>query len=219
MNALEIPTAFLPRAIRTLMKNLKRIEASIRQNGERSADDLIEAGKLYEEFLQFVIKHGETTEAYRRSSRPSRIRNKDIEVDENEPPSTTEWLASFASRSEPDNLPSPDEMQDYIRQMIYILDVEVRLREKYNVERLKARPVQHLRDVLDMFISQLNIPSRIKLIGGGPVRMTEAIAGITQIINSLGSNIDELLPLYPDEDAAAADADRMIAEMMAENGE
>ncbi|QKX54531.1 uncharacterized protein TRUGW13939_01618 [Talaromyces rugulosus] len=201
----------VPKSLQRFMTSLKTIELLIiHQGGVRHIENLEEAARIYTDFLGYVMNLCKEVERFREEARSLREHSNDIYSDE--PLPSDKWRDSF-------EIPSVDELEAYMKKMVNLMDEEIRVRQKYNISKpkYKPEPVQGMRGLFDTLISKLHILDRLKRINGEPVPITEEMAGIINILNQPGANEDDLVPLYANDEEAAADADRMIAEILAEN--
>jgi hypothetical protein len=201
----------IPKSIQPFMTSLRTIELVIvQQNGVKSIENLVEAANIYADFLGHVMNLCKVVEEWREDTRKARVHSNDMYSDE--PLPSDKWRDSF-------DIPSVDELKAYMKKMMDLMDEEIRVRQKYNMTalKLKASPVQAMRGLFDTLVSKLHILDRLQRISGGAIPITEEMTGIIGILTQPGANVDELIPLYPNDEEAAADADRMIAEIQAEN--
>ncbi|QKX53704.1 uncharacterized protein TRUGW13939_00784 [Talaromyces rugulosus] len=192
----------LPEDLRGFMGRIIELEFIIRaSNGDRSVGTTVSAAEVYTGVLNWVLESCKT-----------------VENSSTLPPA--QWRASFSARSEPDDIPTPDELQAYINQVIGVINEEVRLRAKYKIADLSTgemKRVKHIKDVFVLIMTKLNMLGRLKWVNGGTGTMTQLMANVITLMTGPGVNANDLVPTYKTQEEALEHANQVIDEIMAED--
>jgi chromosome segregation ATPase len=162
MQELQKANQEFERSLRTIESKLKELNRGKNQDEDKKETKIkcIEMlSHLYQQLLDFVMNESKSIEKWRSDSYT--VRNNKNHLNPDEPVSSDKWLASLVSRDPPKNHPSLVEMWDYMKQMIGLMDEEIRLRQAYNMDWLRVRKIQQMRDRFETLFSNMNFLDRL----------------------------------------------------------